>query len=227
MNDNGTVRYQWLDDQKRVVQEAAVQKDGRVIWGQAPAGQIHVPEGTRPGHTPNPITGAPAGNEIRGHFVPYEMTGELSNSGANMGKQSLIMNGTNPYRGLEDAAVEFGKENPGKAKYLVVSKADEAGVETARRQVLYLRPEEGGRVVREFDRTTQAISDSSHPLQQALEKSRAPKPPKTAPADPLEAELTSARREIARLGKRLERAEAIIDLQKRRRNSTWLLMSQR
>jgi transposase len=39
--------------------------------------------------------------------------------------------------------------------------------------------------------------------------------PKTAPADPLEAELTSARREIARLGQRLERAEAIIDLQKK------------
>src|SRR6478609_9498162 len=33
--------------------------------------------------------------------------------------------------------------------------------------------------------------------------------PKAAPADPLEAELTSARREIARLGQRLERAEAI------------------
>ncbi|MGF7212546.1 transposase-like protein [Skermanella aerolata] len=39
--------------------------------------------------------------------------------------------------------------------------------------------------------------------------------PKAAPADPLEAELTSARQEIARLGQRLERAEAIIDLQKK------------
>ena len=39
--------------------------------------------------------------------------------------------------------------------------------------------------------------------------------PKAAPANPLEAELTSARREITRLGQRLERAEAIIDLQKK------------
>jgi transposase-like protein len=39
--------------------------------------------------------------------------------------------------------------------------------------------------------------------------------PKAAPAGPLEAELTSARQEIARLGQRLERAEAIIDLQKK------------
>jgi transposase len=38
--------------------------------------------------------------------------------------------------------------------------------------------------------------------------------PKVAPANPLEAELTSARQEIARLGQRLERTEAIIDLQK-------------
>ena len=38
--------------------------------------------------------------------------------------------------------------------------------------------------------------------------------PKVAPANPLEAELTRARQEIARLGQRLERAEAIIDLQK-------------
>ena len=39
--------------------------------------------------------------------------------------------------------------------------------------------------------------------------------PKVAPANPLEAELTRARQEIARLGQRLERAEAIIDLQKK------------
>jgi transposase-like protein len=39
--------------------------------------------------------------------------------------------------------------------------------------------------------------------------------PKVAPANPLEAELTSARQEIARLGQRLERTEAIIDLQKK------------
>jgi transposase-like protein len=39
--------------------------------------------------------------------------------------------------------------------------------------------------------------------------------PKAAPANLLEADLTSARREIARLGQRLERAEAIIDLQKK------------
>ena len=36
-----------------------------------------------------------------------------------------------------------------------------------------------------------------------------------APANPLEAELTRARQEIARLGHRLERTEAIIDLQKK------------
>ncbi|HVE85739.1 MAG TPA: hypothetical protein VND93_22950, partial [Myxococcales bacterium] len=195
MNDNGTVRYQWLDEQKRVVQESAVLKDGRVTWGQAESGLIDVPAGARPGHTPNPITGAPAGNEIRGHFTPYEMTADVSNSGANMGKQSVIMNGTNPYRGLEEAAVEFGKDNPGKgAKYLVISKADQAGVETARRQVLWMRPPEGGRVIKEFDRTTQAINDASHPLQRALETSRQPKvkapaaapvaPPAAAPAGP-------------------------------------------
>jgi transposase len=47
--------------------------------------------------------------------------------------------------------------------------------------------------------------------------------PKAAPANPLEAELTSARREIARLGQRLERAEAIIDLQKNPRRPAALL----
>jgi transposase-like protein len=39
--------------------------------------------------------------------------------------------------------------------------------------------------------------------------------PKASPTNPLEADLMSARREIARLGQRLERAEAIIDLQKK------------
>jgi hypothetical protein len=95
-----------------------------------------------------------------------------------MGKQSVIMNGTHPYRELEERAVQFGKENPGQAKYLVISKVDAAGVETARRQVLYMRPPNGG-VVKEFDRTTQAINDSEHALQKALETARAPKPPKT------------------------------------------------
>jgi len=39
--------------------------------------------------------------------------------------------------------------------------------------------------------------------------------PKAAPPDPLAAELAAERRENARLRKRLERAEAIIDLQKK------------
>ena len=39
--------------------------------------------------------------------------------------------------------------------------------------------------------------------------------PKAAPANPLEAELAKARQDIARLQRRLERAEAVIDVQKR------------
>jgi transposase len=39
--------------------------------------------------------------------------------------------------------------------------------------------------------------------------------PKVAPVNPLEAELVSARQEIKRLGRRLEHAEAIIDVQKK------------
>jgi hypothetical protein len=184
MNDNGTVRYQWMDENRRVVQEAVVKKDGRVVWGQAPAGAIHVPEGARPGYTPNPINGAPAGNEIRGHFVPYEITGEISNSGANMGKQNAIMNHTNPYRGLEDAAVKYGRENPGKAKYLVVSKTDKAGVETARRQMLYQRAAESRGWQKEFDQVSKAVNDPAHSVEQSLAKKRAPKPPKAPPAAP-------------------------------------------
>ncbi|BAI74118.1 transposase (plasmid) [Azospirillum sp. B510] len=39
--------------------------------------------------------------------------------------------------------------------------------------------------------------------------------PKAAPANPLEAELAKARQDIARLQRRLERAEAVIDVQKK------------
>ncbi|BAI74739.1 transposase (plasmid) [Azospirillum sp. B510] len=39
--------------------------------------------------------------------------------------------------------------------------------------------------------------------------------PKTAPSNPLEAELAKARQDIARLQRRLERAEAVIDVQKK------------
>ena len=39
--------------------------------------------------------------------------------------------------------------------------------------------------------------------------------PKAVPANPLEAELAKARQDIARLQRRLERAEAVIDVQKK------------
>lgn len=39
--------------------------------------------------------------------------------------------------------------------------------------------------------------------------------PKAAPANPLEAELAKARQDIARLQRRVERAEAVIDVQKK------------
>lgn len=39
--------------------------------------------------------------------------------------------------------------------------------------------------------------------------------PKVAPANPLEAELAKARQDIARLQRRVERAEAVIDVQKK------------
>ncbi|HEY8206086.1 MAG TPA: hypothetical protein VIG99_01305 [Myxococcaceae bacterium] len=184
LNDNGTVRYQWLDKQGQLLQEAVVKKDGRVVWGQAPAGRVEVPKGSRPNGTPAPINGAPTGNEIRGHFVPYEMTGKISNSGANMGKQNAIMNGTNPYRALEDAAVKYGHENPGKARYLVVSKADKAGVETARRQVLYERAAQGRSLRKEFDNVSQAVHDPTHGIERSLASGRAPKPPPAPPAAP-------------------------------------------